>query len=205
MLEWKALKPAKHTRNCRTPRPTKVLVPLSCPIELQDISNGSTKGDKCNLDNSQHPIDIKSGLSLEDTVRCRAKPIQPSDSRRLNKNSPPMSEHQFLGTYRIPRIKGRKEKQAALYCSTRVYALQKIQTISNHGARKQEERRTRRGKSTIFFLGPTICHSDPAYMWLCVTKVLRKKTDPIYHCNANLGSRIPTSEKGNRSPTSDSN
>ncbi|KAF3570116.1 hypothetical protein F2Q69_00058922 [Brassica cretica] len=32
MTKWKDLRPAKSTRNCRTTRPTKVLLPRTCPI-----------------------------------------------------------------------------------------------------------------------------------------------------------------------------
>ncbi|KAF3592147.1 hypothetical protein DY000_02023975, partial [Brassica cretica] len=44
MTKWRDLRPAKSTRNCRTTRPTrhtKVLLPRSCPIDLESIMNGS--------------------------------------------------------------------------------------------------------------------------------------------------------------------
>ncbi|KAF2560760.1 hypothetical protein F2Q70_00017546 [Brassica cretica] len=43
MTKWKDLRPAKSTRNCRTKRPTKVLLPRSCPIDIEGIPNGSTE------------------------------------------------------------------------------------------------------------------------------------------------------------------
>ena len=43
MTKWKDLRPAKSTKNCRTTRPTKVLLPRSCPIDLEGIPNGSTE------------------------------------------------------------------------------------------------------------------------------------------------------------------
>ncbi|WZZ35131.1 hypothetical protein YC2023_018532 [Brassica napus] len=43
MTKWKDLRPTKRTRNCRTTRPTKVLLPRSCPIDFEGIPNGSTE------------------------------------------------------------------------------------------------------------------------------------------------------------------
>ncbi|KAF3565754.1 hypothetical protein DY000_02015938 [Brassica cretica] len=65
-----------------------------------------------NLDNSPHPIDIESGPSPEDIVRCCIKSIKTMGSRHQNKSSPsgaistdpPVSEDYFLKTSRFPRI-----------------------------------------------------------------------------------------------------
>ncbi|WZZ70550.1 hypothetical protein YC2023_081920 [Brassica napus] len=70
------MRPAKSTRNCRTSRATKVLLPRSSPIDLEGTPNGSTDGNGCYLDNSPHPIDLESGPSLEDRVRCCIKSIE---------------------------------------------------------------------------------------------------------------------------------
>ncbi|KAF2588000.1 hypothetical protein F2Q70_00038349 [Brassica cretica] len=43
MTKWRDLRPAKSTRNGRTTRPTKVLLPRSCRIDLEGITNGSTE------------------------------------------------------------------------------------------------------------------------------------------------------------------
>ncbi|WZZ34437.1 hypothetical protein YC2023_017838 [Brassica napus] len=43
ITEGKDLRQAKRTINCRTTHPTKVLLPRSCPIDLEDITNGSTE------------------------------------------------------------------------------------------------------------------------------------------------------------------
>ncbi|KAH0903443.1 LOW QUALITY PROTEIN: hypothetical protein HID58_042946, partial [Brassica napus] len=66
ITKGKDLRPAKRTINFRTTRPTKFLLPRSCPLDLQGITNGSNAR---NLDNSPHPIDIGSGPSMEDIVR----------------------------------------------------------------------------------------------------------------------------------------
>ncbi|KAF3514576.1 hypothetical protein F2Q69_00007514 [Brassica cretica] len=87
----KDLRPAKSTRNCRTTRPTKVLLPQSCPIDLEGTPNGSTEGNECYLDNSPHPIDIESGPSPEDKV--------PKDKS----TGPTRSEHEALRSLRFQR------------------------------------------------------------------------------------------------------
>jgi len=112
MTIYKDLKPDKSTGNCRTTCPTKVLLPQSCPIDLEGTPNGSTEGNECYLDNSPHPIDIESGPSPEDRVRFCIKSIKTMGSRLQNKYSPPgaisidppASEHWFLETSRFPRI-----------------------------------------------------------------------------------------------------
>ncbi|KAH0854299.1 LOW QUALITY PROTEIN: hypothetical protein HID58_083942, partial [Brassica napus] len=85
----KDLRPAKSIRNCRTTSPTKVLLPRSGPIDLEGTPNGSTEGNGCYLDNSPHPIDIESGPSPEDRVRCCIKSTETLVSRQQNKDSPP--------------------------------------------------------------------------------------------------------------------
>ncbi|KAH0867757.1 hypothetical protein HID58_074779 [Brassica napus] len=67
------LRPAKSTRNCRTTRPTKLLLPQSCPIDLEGTPNGSSEGNGCYLDNSPHLIDIESGPSPKERLRCCIK------------------------------------------------------------------------------------------------------------------------------------
>ncbi|KAH0898847.1 LOW QUALITY PROTEIN: hypothetical protein HID58_048415 [Brassica napus] len=115
MTEWKDLRPAKRTRNCRTTRPTKVLLPRSCPIDLE----GSNMR---NLDNSPHPINIESGPSLEDRVRysgfetakqrftsgCniyRSSRVRALIPRNLQEKStgPTGSEHEALESLRFQR------------------------------------------------------------------------------------------------------
>ncbi|KAF2613429.1 hypothetical protein F2Q70_00011119 [Brassica cretica] len=65
-----------YPKTFRTTRPTKVLLPRSCPIDLEGTPNGSAEGNMCYLDNSPHPIDIESGPSPEDRVRCCIKSIK---------------------------------------------------------------------------------------------------------------------------------
>ncbi|KAL0836386.1 hypothetical protein Bca101_088275 [Brassica carinata] len=43
ITKGKDLRPAKRTINFRTTRPTKFLLPRSCPLDLQGITNGSTE------------------------------------------------------------------------------------------------------------------------------------------------------------------
>ncbi|KAH0892844.1 LOW QUALITY PROTEIN: hypothetical protein HID58_055273, partial [Brassica napus] len=43
MTKWRDLRPATSTRNCRTTRPKKVILPRRCPIDLEGIMNGSTE------------------------------------------------------------------------------------------------------------------------------------------------------------------
>ncbi|WZZ78103.1 hypothetical protein YC2023_098675 [Brassica napus] len=50
----------------RSTRPTKVLLPQSCPIDLEGISNGSTEATCTISTNCSHSIDIESGPSPED-------------------------------------------------------------------------------------------------------------------------------------------
>ncbi|KAF3539200.1 hypothetical protein F2Q69_00023084 [Brassica cretica] len=112
ITKGKYLRPAKSTRNCRTTRPTKVLLPRCCPIDLEGTPNGSTEGNMCYLDNSPRLIDIESGPSPEDRVRCCIKSIKTLGSRQQNKYSPPSaistgptgSEHEALKSL---RFKGR--------------------------------------------------------------------------------------------------
>ncbi|WZZ44809.1 hypothetical protein YC2023_041068 [Brassica napus] len=55
---------------------------------LEDILNGSVKGNQRNLDIGPHPVYIESGPPSKDKVRCRIKSIQPLGSRQHNKDSP---------------------------------------------------------------------------------------------------------------------
>ncbi|KAF3531145.1 hypothetical protein DY000_02040746 [Brassica cretica] len=92
---------------------TKLLLPRSCPINLQGTPNGSTEGNGCYLDNSPHPIDIESGPSPEDRVRCCIKSIKTMGSRMHNKYSPPgalsidppVSEHLIPRNLQVPKDK----------------------------------------------------------------------------------------------------
>ncbi|KAH0898517.1 hypothetical protein HID58_048085, partial [Brassica napus] len=109
--------PAKNTRNCRTTRPIIVLVPRSCPVKLEDILNGSTEGNKYNLDNSPHLIDIENGPSLEDRVQCRIKSIETMGSRQQNKNSSPGQKKKFFitsGPSKLQILKKNQEELSAL-------------------------------------------------------------------------------------------
>ncbi|KAF2563398.1 hypothetical protein F2Q70_00017504 [Brassica cretica] len=89
MTIYKDLRRDKSTGNCRTTRPTKVLLPQSCPIDLEGTPNGSTERNGCYLDNSPRPIHIENGPSPEDRVRCRIKSLKTLGSRLQNKYSPP--------------------------------------------------------------------------------------------------------------------
>ena len=89
ITKGKDLRPAKSTRNCRTTRPTKVLLPRSCPIDLEGTPNGSTEGNMCYLNHSPRLIDIGSGPSPEDRVRCCIKSIKTLGSRLQNKYTSP--------------------------------------------------------------------------------------------------------------------
>ncbi|KAF3554230.1 hypothetical protein F2Q69_00014504 [Brassica cretica] len=73
ITKGKDLRPAKSTQNCRTTRPTKVLLPRSYPLYLEGTPNGSTEGNMCYLDNNPRLTDIESGPYPEDGVRCCIK------------------------------------------------------------------------------------------------------------------------------------
>ncbi|KAF3498390.1 hypothetical protein DY000_02053633 [Brassica cretica] len=71
-------------QNLRVPRESVPQTP-----DLEGTPNGSTEGNGCYLDNSPHPIDIESGPSPEDRVRCCIKSTETLVSRHQNKDSPP--------------------------------------------------------------------------------------------------------------------
>ncbi|KAG2266353.1 hypothetical protein Bca52824_073432 [Brassica carinata] len=73
----------------RTTCPTTVLEQRSCPIRARKQPERGHKSNGHNLDNSPHPIDLESGPSPEDRVRCCIKSIKTMGSRRQNKCSPP--------------------------------------------------------------------------------------------------------------------
>ncbi|KAF2577232.1 hypothetical protein F2Q68_00005401 [Brassica cretica] len=118
-----------------------------------------------NLDNSPHPINIESGPSPEDRVRCCIKSIKTLGSRQQNKDSPPGA----IST--DPPIP--EKNHQGLRVPTRCTSIPQGRTTKNWPSR----------------LNKGSC---------------ARKIDLAYHCNANPRSRIPTSERGNRSPNQNS-
>ncbi|KAF3536206.1 hypothetical protein F2Q69_00023035 [Brassica cretica] len=80
-------------------------------LYLEGTLNSSTEGNRCYLDNSPRLIDIESGPSPEDRVRCCIKSIKTLGSRQQNIYSPPgeistgptRSEHEALKSLRFQR------------------------------------------------------------------------------------------------------
>ncbi|KAG2282803.1 hypothetical protein Bca52824_054023 [Brassica carinata] len=178
MTKWKDLRPAKSTRNCRTTRPTKVLLPRSCPIDIEGIPNGSTEATGA-ISTTAHIQSTSRVVHLRRTWCDVEKPTGPTGS-----------EHEALESLRFRRRIVRDYK------------------IGHHASTKglvPPEEGIRKIVVFTQLLPSTELLHPRVRVQLCATEVLARKTDLAYHCNANPRSRIPASERGNRSPTADFN
>ncbi|KAG2293053.1 hypothetical protein Bca52824_039722 [Brassica carinata] len=193
MTKWKDLRPAKSTRNCRTTRPTKVLLSRSCPIDLEGIPNGSTEA--------------MGAISTTAHIQSTSRVVH---LRRIECDvllSPTGSEHEAFESLRFRR---RIIRDYKFLHDVRRYLRVVRRRISLHASTKGlvPPDEGMRKIATFTRLLPSTELLHPRVREICSyvpPRSCARKTNLAYHCNANLRSRIPASEKGNRSPTADFN